>query len=469
MTPPDIVLVLCDTARADAFSPWNIAVDTPAVAELATRGIVYTQSYAPAPWTLPSTASIFSGLLPTEHGITGDAISWDGDRPSSPAEAVRGYSGPWLTDSLAQRGYRTWGGSCNVWVSGWGGFDRGFDHMLSFDVRRGHRNPIKGKSEMLRNQVRHAWGKLDSGGKRTIEAVSQQLASPGRDPLFTAINLMETHRPYDPPRPFFPYAPWKRRETVRLSNTKGMPGRFILYTLGLVDPPPGYIDAVRRLYFAAARYEDWLIGRLVSAIRARSRPTVVVMVGDHGEHLGEHGMFTHNSSLHEPLLHVPLLVAGFGVDIGPGLVDQPVSMLGLRAWLEAIADQDEEPMSPNGAIVSEYESTVRSTGLRSRVRATIEKHDRLSLPPLAFNAGVAIRIGDRKLIASEDGRRWLFDLASDPNEEHDVLGWQPEAAAPFEDHERAWRSRRLTQPQYEPGAQSEDEVAEHLRMLGYIE
>jgi len=64
---PDLVLLLCDTARADAFRPWGGRVETPHIQRICGEGIAYSRATAPAPWTVPSIASIFSGRLPTQR------------------------------------------------------------------------------------------------------------------------------------------------------------------------------------------------------------------------------------------------------------------------------------------------------------------------------------------------------------------------------------------------------------------
>ena len=70
------------------------------------------------------------------------------------------------------------------------------------------------------------------------------------------------------------------------------------------------ISALRALYAGCARYEDRILGEIVDAVAERTRPTVVLLVADHGENLGEHGLFNHNSSLLQTLLHVPMVAWG---------------------------------------------------------------------------------------------------------------------------------------------------------------
>lgn len=472
--PPDVLLLLCDTARADAFAPWGAPHPTPAVARMAERGTVYADAVSPAPWTVPSTASILSGRLPTEHGITGECLVWTERRPSSPAACVAAHTGPWLPEALRERGYRTWGASCNSWVSRWGGFDRGFDEFL--DLRPWAR--ASRGARRLAYRARKALGRTDRGGADAVERFGRRLAAAGPEPLFVLVNLMETHAPLDPPAPFYPFAPWRRLRTRWLA---GGPDQGLSYNAGVVDPGPDYAGTLRRLYYASARYEDRVLGRFAAAVRERGRPTVVVMVADHGEHLGEHGLFNHNSSLHQALLHVPLLVWGSGLDLAGGTVGGPASLLGLADWLTAVADGRVEPYpagTANGgdggqapAAVSEYESTERHNGIPEHVAEGIRRTSP-QVPALVFHPGVAVRRGRWKYVAAGDGSERLHDVAEDPNEDRDLLAARPDVAASFAGDRAAWerrRAERAGRPSEGAGDVAEGEIAEHLRELGYIE
>jgi arylsulfatase A-like enzyme len=463
--PPDLVMLLVDTARADAFGPWGAALPTPGIERLAAEGVVYEQALAQAPWTLSSTASIFSGRLPSEHGITGDCFRWEDGRPSSPAEAVRECAGPWLPEALRQRGYRTWGGSCNAWISPWGGFDRGFDEFLHLHNRA--RMPSHGAGRALWKARRLAGG-IDRGGRQCLREFRGRLDRAGSPPLFAFVNLMEVHSPYSPPRRFYPFAPWTRQRTRALTTGTT---RFLSYNAGVSAPPSGYVETIRTLYGHAARYADWLVGEFVAAIRSSGRPTAVAVVSDHGENLGEHGLFHHNSSLHETLLRVPLVLWGQGVDVGQGHVPGPVSLRELLPWALRVAEdgRDAGHFGSDGPVVSEYESAVRHNGVPEPVRRGLSGVDPVSVPPLFEHAGVVVRDGHLKYVAVEDGRRALFDLRDDPGEERDLLPSSPELAERFAGQVEGWRERSARRPTYEVGETAEDEIAEHLSMLGYIE
>jgi arylsulfatase A-like enzyme len=459
--PPDLILLLCDTARADAFAPWGAPYPTPTVERLGREGIVYAAAYAQAPWTVPSTASIFCGRLPTEHGITGDCFRWVDGKPTSPAEAVRAYAGPWLPDQLQERGYATWGASCNSWVSVWGGFDRGFQRFE--DLRPWARG---GRGRKLAYRVRKAVGKTDRGGRDAVLRFGRRLADAGTAPLFAFVNLMETHAPFDPPRPFYPFPHARRSGTRWLA---GGPDQGLSYNAGVTEPPRGYAETLRALYAACARYEDWVLGRMVQAVLDRGRPSVVILVADHGEQLGEHGLYNHNSSLNQPVLHVPLAAWGHRLELGEGRVEEPVSLLGLADWVVALADGRTEPLRPEGPVVSEYEGTAKHNGIPADVAAGIERRGAVRVPPMILNPGLAVRDQSLKYVAVGDGRESLFDLSQDPGEQNDLAGSRPDVLAGFRPLRDSWDRRRGERPTYDAGEIAEGEIAEHLRELGYID
>jgi len=483
--PPDLFVLLCDTTRADAFAPWGGKVAAPAMDRLCSEGVVYLGARAPAPWTLPSTASLFSGLLPTVHGITGECLGMRDGKPGSPAPAVAAHGGSWLPDELRARDYRTWGVSCNPWVSPWGGFDRGFDRFTTVGPwALGHR---RRGSPHIRRGLDVARG--DHGGGRAVATAARFLeAGPPSRPQFGFVNLMESHSPYDPPLRDHP--------SLRSART-GPGGRtgliyYQLRQMGLrASPSPGYVAAVRSLYEASARYLDRLIGRFVELVEGRSQSAVVVVVSDHGENLGEHGLFAHNSSLHETLLRVPLVVWAHGFPLPSGAVEGPSSLLWLAGWLREIGgdgdaplpglgspDESEDTDDVDGVVVGEYESTVHHMGIPAALGGLLERWPE-ELPPLVHQAGVAVMEGGLKYVATELGAEMVFDVERDPRETVDVGPHHEDALERFRRHRDEWAARRerlsgqrtaAAVPDQGPQARgSDEEMAQHLRSLGYIE
>jgi arylsulfatase A-like enzyme len=481
MPSPDLFLLICDTARADAFRPWDGPVPTPSMERLAREGVVYRQAVSQGPWTVPSTASMFTGLLPTEHGITGECLGWQGSRPSGSARAVEAYKGAWLPETLQERGYRTFAAVCNPWIGTWGGYGRGFDRFV--DVRARMRR-VKTRPGKVLRRTRQMGSRRGMGGKQAVEHFGRWTADtgPADAPWFAFVNLMEVHAPYDPPPRFHPLLHSRRPGSKGRGRRPALP-RFLYDQLrqkgnlrGIQEA--GFVATLRSLYFASARYEDWLIGRFIQVIEERGRPALVIVTADHGENLGEHGLIGHHSSLSEQLVNVPLLLWGHRLEnFGRAQVDDPVSLLGLMATLQAAADGDVRALSPNGPVVSEYESTVWQFGkrehgrppeIRRRMRQAQGPGER-AVPGLVRRAGMAAREGSLKYLAVDGGEEVLFDLSADRGEEHDLSGARPEALERFRPLREQWEKRRAGQPEYEVGEAAEQEIVEHLEMLGYIE
>lgn len=475
---PDIVVVICDTARADAFSPWGGGVETPFVERMCERGLWFRRAIAPAPWTLPSTGSLLSGALPTQHWISGDTLDKVMGAPVSPRRAVAAYRGPWLPRDLRDRGYRVMGASCNPWLSRWSGFAAsGFDDFVDIGAA------VRDRGERAQAVFRAArrLGRVDKGGKRAVRELGQMLAAGDGRPAFALLNLMELHAPYGPPKPFYPLTDEERDAEPMLRRPFPPVGFSLQLNSGAAAEPAGYRSLVTTLYEASARYVDHLLSEVGRLIEERGRPAVLVVVADHGEMLGEHGLFEHNSAMLDVLLNVPLVVQGFGLDLGAGVAEPEVSIASLPGWLTNLADTDAAGPSPTagagGDVVAEYESTLRwRPVMPSRVRELI---DAGAAPRMFSQAGLAVHRRGLKYVTTEDGHQEVFDLRSDPGEEHDILAWRPEATGEFSAAREAWLARRAQSPSRSEELEDEaytpdevdgsDEVIAHLRALGYVE
>jgi hypothetical protein len=150
-------------------------------------------------------------------------------------------------------------------------------------------------------------------------------------------------------------------------------------------------------------------------------------------------------------------------------VREPVSLQALLPWATELADGRGGTLSPDGVVVSEYESAVRHNGIPEEILRGLDSVDPARLPPLLRAPGVAVRDGRMKYVAVDGGPDSLFDLDEDPGEERDLLIINPGLGTSFAGHVEAWRNRRAARPDYAAGETAEGEIAEHLSMLGYIE
>ncbi|MDQ3644509.1 MAG: sulfatase-like hydrolase/transferase, partial [Actinomycetota bacterium] len=124
--PKNVLVLVCDTARADAFEPYGAPVgSTPAVARLAAHGAAVENVFSTACWTLPSHASMFSGLLPRALGL-GQA---PGGTPHGARSVLEDLRERLLPEVLRQAGWDTRGVSTNLWVSPYSGLSTGFDEF----------------------------------------------------------------------------------------------------------------------------------------------------------------------------------------------------------------------------------------------------------------------------------------------------------------------------------------------------
>src|SRR3984957_5179739 len=195
---PNVLLVVMDTARADGFEPYGAPTgDTPAVSQLAGMGGAYLNVFSTANWTVPSHASMLSGLQPGAVGLGQVPGGQPQCRPVLEALKPR-----LITEVLRAAGYRTSGISTNMWVTDQSGFDKGFDRFVTIRPTRdvhpsGSRLHHRISWDLDGVQARHDDGAAEA--ERTLAAFAEERT---HEPFFWFVNLTECHSPYLPPRPY---------------------------------------------------------------------------------------------------------------------------------------------------------------------------------------------------------------------------------------------------------------------------
>ena len=287
---PDVLLVTLDTLRADALGRG-----TPALMAFAEEGLAFQDAWSACNSTLPSHASILTGLAVPTHGVQ--------DNRSRLEASVRT-----LAQAFADQGYRT-GAAVSVHhlEAAYSGLGRGFD--LYHRVRRG--------------------AVVD--GALTLEPVERWLSEEHADaPLFLWVHLFDPHTPYGPPAEFLAAyedehpAPAREASPSTIEpNQSTKPGGFLEGVSNL--------DHARHLYRAGVAYTDLLFGRLLTAFDGRRPDGVVAVTSDHGEALGERGVWFNHLLCYPEVLHVPLLLRFPGTE--PGNVAARASTLDLAPTL----------------------------------------------------------------------------------------------------------------------------------------
>jgi arylsulfatase A-like enzyme len=449
-------LVVFDTARQDAFEPYGAPRGaTPAAAELAGRGHAFTDVRSTCNWTLPAHASLFTGLLPRTIGLGAGA-------PAKALLAAQRHR--MLPDVLAREGWSTGGISANPWVIPFHGFGTGFDHFRQVTGRR-HvpRSGIKPRARWARNAF---LARLDDGMTNAEGVVHEWLDRPRRRPFFWFVNLMECHSPYLPPRPWNDFGPVGR--FLAGEDARRWQSHRAVVEVGLRQrtPPPRALRRMRHLYARSVSAMDAWVGRVLEELDRRKLldDTIVVVTSDHGENLGEGHLLGHGLSLDDRLLRVPFIAAGPGVDPSTPITSLVQAPAALAGWLGV----DDHPWADG------WDHDV-----------AVAQVDPDSIDELAAGMGLgpaAAELLSRSMTCATDGRYKLVrdasgdkvhDLVADPSESTALRDPDRElvahlAAALDAADARSTvtvRERRSLAAQV---AESDEQMADQLRLLGYL-
>ena len=461
--PPNILLVVLDTARADALEPYGApAGSSPAVADLARRGVTHAGAIATANWTLPSHASMFTGLLPRALGLGGVP------RTRTLFERHRQRLLPHV---LARSGYWTFGASANVWVTPRNGFNIGFDR---FRVARGTRRhaPQPGPAGRLKWLVAAARARRDDGLRAIDAAVRRRLDEGFSEPWFIFVNLMECHSPYLPPQPWNDYGLLNRLRAAEDARRYQSHAGFLRVCVGDLDVPEESLERMRHLYRRSVlAMDDWL-GRILGELDGRKMldNTLVVVTSDHGENFGEGHLLGHALSLDDRLIRVPLITAGPGAPAENGAVTSMASLPRMLAAAAGLRDHPwlEEP-SPEGVAVAQSDGF----GMMAPDLAR-QMGESWGLPP-AIRERMFVRRscatdGRFKLVREGPTER-LHDLVADPLEAADASDAHPEALTRLRRTLDEVDADEVLPADSEDAAESPEESAEleeRMRLLGYL-
>lgn len=269
---PDVLLVSVDTLRADALGCLGYPRDaTPNLDRLAAGGVLYTRHYSSSSQTGPAHASLFSGRLPSEHGVVKNGVSVP-------------HGCPWLPEEFQAGGWSTAAVIGALVLDRRFGFERGF---AWFEDRIDAAAPAGGGPA------------LERPAGTVVDLAARWLSEAGTGPVFLWVHVFDPHEPYAPPVPP-PLASAGAGAFFR-SRAEANP----------------FFDAARqaqwrRGYEAEVSYTDQQLGRLFAAFEGRPGDRIVAVTSDHGEGLGEHGYQGHHFYLYEEQVHVPLILWGRG-------------------------------------------------------------------------------------------------------------------------------------------------------------
>lgn len=462
---PNLLLIILDTVRADRLPLYGASRQTtPNVDRFAERATVYEDCMSPAPWTLPTHASLFTGLPATTHGCNGLRQALD------PRWTT-------LAEHLQTAGYQTVGISSNPYLDAARGFDQGFDLW-----RNPIAGPLAGRRPLVRS-LRDRFGVPDHADDAYATAVNRRLAhwfTQERDPdapWFAFVNHIEAHAPYDPPSHRLRFATnalrakWRDADQHFLMQTQALTGRTMLSETDVSE----LID----LYDDEIAFVDAKVGELLDALEASGEldDTCVVITSDHGEQFGEHGLFDHIYSVDEPLLRVPLIVRWPGQPAAQR-DDRPRQTHDVFASFTALAGvEDARPIGSDARDLRDDVDPARErlAALESPLISNVATWA-ARMPHSDYRRFVqdrhALRRGAWKLSAAAEDPSRLYDVAADPQELVDRAATVPDTLDALEarlrQHREALEALRLPPGPAGEAAEVDPAQLERLRALGYV-
>jgi choline-sulfatase len=347
-----VIVISVDTLRADRLSAYgNRTISTPNIDAFARRGTLFTDVNAQIPLTLPSHTSLFTSTYPFQNGVeeNGEVV---------PAAAVT------LASVLHSRGYKTAAFIGSSLLNRSAGLDRGFD-----DYDSPFNSPAAATESPYSTRVRR-------DGALVLRAATQWLAAHREQPVFVFIHLFDLHAPY----------------------------KLHAVTDSALPEPMGYD--------AEIRYVDQILGRFQQALAQTGwwQRSLVVLLADHGESLGDHGETSHGYFAYESTLHVPLMI--HWPEAGETFPARSIKPAGLIDVAPTILDALHLPPQPSfeGTSLMKFDDTPAHAVFSESVYARDEFH---------WAALRVLRIGQWKLIDAP--RAELYDLEKDPRELSNIL------------------------------------------------
>ncbi len=492
---PNIVLVVLDTQRVDRLGCYGYPrPTTPRLDAFAADALVFDNCLSAAIWTLPSHASIFTGLFPGEHGAT-HAHGWLDDEFETMAEL------------LGRAGYETIALTNNAWIGPTSNLSQGFSRVIFPKLLHG---PRGNTVHQFLDKVLYPGGYVgrwlgavtseDEGAKFTNQLLARWLDE--RDcgrPFFLFVNYLEPHYPY---RPHLPHRQlfvkpeaidasyqhvWPPRQTVAFSLLKQQ-----IYT-------PAQLKLLNDTYDGETRMLDDYVGEMLQVLAERIplNESLVIITSDHGENLGDHHMMSHSWCVYDSLAHVPLIIryprrlaAGRRkdlvqtVDLLPTVMDavcgRPIATKSTFGQSLLPPQGGKQPSSvaatsraapapttgPAGRAVVVELMTTGSVGLDMAQGMDI----RFNIAPFVGMLR-AIRQGPWKYILSPDGREELYHVASDPGELNNQIDRHRPTAKLLRERLEQWVAAECS---YKPPTQSagmrplDPRTRQHLHDLGYL-
>lgn len=446
---PNVVVIVLDTVRPDYLSAYgNQKPTSPYLARFAAQATRYDQAWSSAPWTLPAHASLFSGTPPSFHRATQSTEHVAADVPL-------------LAERLHAAGYQTVGLTNNNWISKTTGLERGFD--------------------LLREQWNIRERRRSMGATHpTVLALKEWFARERKadKPFFLFVNLTDAHMPYLPH--------WEEASDF-FESTRAWEGAInalfpdagsalLARNYGGGKPlEQSELEALRNLYRGALRRVDGITEALMGVVDANSAAadTLVFVLSDHGENLGEHGHLSHIFNLYETNLRIALFARGPGFAAGTK-EERPVQITDLYPTILHAAGLEPEAscigldlhgeLPAQRMLCASLERPIVSLGTFPEA---LQKSGALSRFDRTLESAL---LGSAKQILAGDGSGERYELAQDPGELQPLPALPADAqaatGAAIAAVRAAWLARAAKE--VKGSATTDAQTRAALKNLGYV-
>lgn len=318
MDLPNIAVIIVDTLRRDSISPYSNEASTPNIKNLSEISSVSFRAYSSSTWTVPAHASLWTGDLPSVHGVHQRRSIKDFQLFGAMNKVLEKR----LPLVLKEKGYNTVGISTNPHLSFKSGFESGFNHFTYLDPQlkssgiRNQEEEFISKYGSLKGIVRKSVTKLDFNELRKYRELYGQLKSLREvtkypknkgsmmmmniiedshmeTPFFLFINLMEMHEPYS-------------LKEMRRVNFNSIMRNYLDHS-GIGSD---IVDEIRKNYIDETKVVDSFIGSFMDFLKRNGTfdNTLIVLTSDHGQDLFENGFYGHGVFPSEEVLRIPLFV-----------------------------------------------------------------------------------------------------------------------------------------------------------------
>lgn len=416
---PNILLIVLDTVRAISTGlVGDEGGSAPLLQAFAKEGVTFEWAFSTAPWTLPSHASMLTGLYAHEHGA-----DWDTPLPDTTLT---------LQEYLRDFGYLTGSFVANQYLSQEYGLGDGFIRVEDYRISPGElvRSTSIGRRVLAPGSLlRQVTGFHQLLGRKSARDVNDSFLAWRRDhedrPFFAMLNYLDAHVPYLAPEPF------------RLARGDTATRRNPMFQWGW-EWTRDDVNAEERAYEATIGYLDFELNRLLDALAERGEldNTIVVITSDHGEQFGQHGHMQHSGSLYLNSLHVPLVIHYPGGAPAGTRVDDPVTLRDLPRTILDLAGLEADTFEGR-SLRRHWDRALARANAAEPVLAEVTTGIR---PPEEYPRArgdmQSVILGRYHLIRNGDGTLELYDFSADPLEERNLAN-DPNARPILERLQRA--------------------------------